>query len=186
MSKNKIVIFISHSSKNIDFVKLLTDTLVYAGIPKENIFCSSMPECDIPLGENIVDIIKKKIKTCACFICVHSKEYYTSPICLNEMGACWILSIKHYSIMLPNIRFDDMKGVIGSNDILISLNMRENELKDKMIQLVKDLHTIVKSTNCDEVLIEKAVNKFLCEYERLRQNNELPLAEICDKSILFN
>lgn len=57
-----------------------------------------------------------------CHAVFLSDHYYQSIPCLNEMGASWMLSDKHYPIALNNFSMKDMKGVISSERLAIAFN----------------------------------------------------------------
>ena len=134
-----IKIFISHASEDKEFVDLLVKTLENTGIPASSIYYTSEPGYDIPVGRNFLNDIKLCLQSRPYFICVHSRYYYKSPICLNEMGAEWVLDLPHTSILLPGMKKDEMKGVITNHEILIDMKMEEKELKDKLKQMIESL-----------------------------------------------
>lgn len=89
MTENKI--FISHSSKDIDYVKSFVDNILILGldIPSEKIFCSSMDGYGVKSGQYIPDRLKEEINKSALALLFISKNYKASEICLNEVGAAW-------------------------------------------------------------------------------------------------
>lgn len=85
-------IFISHSSKDKNYTDMLVDLLEDMGLRENQIFCSSVPGCDIPLGKNIFDDILSQFHYNELHVIfVLSENFYNSPVCLNEMGAAWAL-----------------------------------------------------------------------------------------------
>jgi len=121
---NKISkIFISHSSKDEEYVKELISLLNDIGIDKDSnkIFCSSIHGYDIPNGKNIFDYIKEEYSKDVFVILVLSENYYKSPVCLNEMGATWVTSKEHRAILLPEFKFEQIKGVIDSRKICFNI-----------------------------------------------------------------
>ena len=137
------LIFISHSSKNKEQVKLLADLLKSMNlVPGKHVFCSSLPGYDIPIDTNnrIFDFLRDcylhyKIHV----IFIHSQEYYKSAVCLNEMGAAWVLKSNYTSILLPGFNFSEMKGVINGDSISIKLDNSILEVKNKLNQLRKQI-----------------------------------------------
>ncbi|MCU5622068.1 toll/interleukin-1 receptor domain-containing protein [Bacillus cereus] len=124
--ENKIEkIFISHASRDKEYVKLLVNLLNGIGVPKrsDSIFCSSLPEYDIPHGEDIYDYLKNELnnnKTMVLFVL--SDNYYQSAPCLNEMGAAWITSKKCSSVLTPNFDFKKIEGAIDPTQISFKMN----------------------------------------------------------------
>lgn len=43
-------LFISHSSKDAEYMKAFVDLLVTIGVHKDQITCTSVPQCNIPVG----------------------------------------------------------------------------------------------------------------------------------------
>lgn len=139
--KNKIdKIFISHSSKDVEYVKALVQLLNDIGIKKsdEHIFCSSLPGYGIPYGENIYDFLKKELNSSNIMVLfVLSHNYYQSAPCLNEMGAAWITSKSYNSILTPNFDFRHISGAIDPSKISFYMNNENglNTFKDKIVEL---------------------------------------------------
>lgn len=132
-------IFISHSSKDKEYVKAIVNLLKSIGLKKDNLFCSSVDGYGIPLGKNIFEYLREEFNNFELHVIfVHSNNFYDSPICLNEMGATWVVKYKHTSIILPDFDMNRMTGVISKEDIAIRLdgddvNSRLTELKNELI-----------------------------------------------------
>ncbi len=131
-------IFISHASKDKDYVEHLIQLLNDIGIPKsrKSIFCSSFEGYNIPIGEKIYDYIKKQFNKTTLVIFVLSQNYYDSVASLNEMGATWVKSLKHISLLLPNFNFSSIEGAIDPTEISFKLDDMErlNSFKDDVIK----------------------------------------------------
>lgn len=84
-----------------------------------------------------------------------SDHYYQSIPCLNEMGASWMLSDKHYPIALNNFSMKDMKGVISSERLAIAFNDKTstNEINCLLKKLSHD--TDVQAEPDFELNVEK-------------------------------
>lgn len=140
---NKIdKIFISHSSKDVEYVKLLVQLLNDIGIKKseEHIFCSSLPGYSIPYGESIYEYLKKELNSSNIMVLfVLSHNYYQSAPCLNEMGAAWISSKNYNSLLTPNFDFRQMTGAIDLTKISLYINDENglNKFKDKLVEILK-------------------------------------------------
>ncbi len=134
-------IFFSHSSKNKEEIRLLVELVEDIGIPHEKIICTSIPGYGVPEGENIYKWIKKQIGNPGLrVIYLLSQDYYTSPICLNEMGAAWATGAKETIFLINGFEFSDIKGCLDSNQEGINLSgdiqetkYRLNEFKNKLI-----------------------------------------------------
>lgn len=159
------LIFISHSSKNKEEVKLLTDLLMKLRLePKKDIFCSSIPGFDIPITyENgIFEFLRDKFNNNTIHaVFIHSHDYYLSPVCLNEMGAAWVLKTIQTSFLLPGFDFKDMKGVINGSKIAIKLDNELLEVKDKLNQLRKQLEEEFSLEPIEDIIWEQARDVFI-------------------------
>lgn len=105
-------VFISHASSDKDIVEELVEILEVIGLSSEQIFCTSLPGYDIGLGENFLDSIKEKLadNTLTLFLLTHN--FYSSPVCLCEMGAVWVQTKQHIPILIPPFDFKNIEGVI--------------------------------------------------------------------------
>ena len=132
-------VFISHSSKDCEFVEHLVDLLEAIGIDgKDRLFCSSIPLYGIDLSSNIYKSLLEQFQKYRLFVLfVHSANYYCSPISLNEMGAAWVLRTEHCSILTAGFSYEEMKGVVKGDEISIKVDdsqasHRLNQLKDRL------------------------------------------------------
>jgi len=105
-------VFISHSSHDAFFVEELVDFLELIGLPKESIFCTSLAGYGIDLGENFLDAIRDELQNDTLVLFVLTQNFYSSPVCLCEMGAVWVQTKDHIPIIVPPFDFSDIKGVI--------------------------------------------------------------------------
>lgn len=134
--RKKAKIFISHSTRDIEFVRPLIDLFEHIGLTAENMFCSSVPGYSIPLGENIYDYLKEQFQNYDLrVVFILSENYYNSPASLNEMGAAWVLQYKYTSVLIPQFDFRDIKGVIDQMRISIKLDSDIAELKSRLNEL---------------------------------------------------
>lgn len=129
-------VFISHASKDKQYVKEIVDLLIKIGLNEKQIFCSSLSGYDIPGGKDIFEFLREQFNKFNLHVFyIHSNNYYDSSYCLNEMGAAWVLKNSCTSILLPGFKVEDMKGVVNKNEVAIKLDCEEIELKDKLNQL---------------------------------------------------
>lgn len=138
--KNKV--FISHASKDSEYVKAFVNLLEDIGLSEDEIVCSSISGYGIPLGADIYDWLSSQFQEFNLHIIfMLSDNYYKSVACLNEMGAAWVLKQRYDSVLLPDFDFVQIKGAINPNKIGIKLdsevdelNHRLNELKETLIE----------------------------------------------------
>ena len=162
-------IFISHATVDQDYVKLIIELLNNIGIRKSNdqIFCSSVPGYDIPLGEPIYDYLKKQFTEDILVIFVLSDNYYNSVACLNEMGATWITSKAYYTILLPSFEFRNIRGAIDPTKISFKMDekMKLNSFKDDLVKLF-DLEEVQAN------IWENDRDKFLAQIQGLVEKDK--------------
>ena len=110
MTKNKI--FISHSSHDSKFVESFVENILLLGldIPSERIFCSSMEGHGVKSGQYIPDRLHDEIQITSIALLFISKNYKSSEICLNEVGAAWATLQKENVIplLLPSVDFKEL------------------------------------------------------------------------------
>ena len=125
-------IFISHKSEDKPFVDALVGLLrLYIGSESEKIFCSSIPNYRINVGKEIYNEIKSQFEKYDIYmIIIHSPRYYKSSICLNEMGASWILNTECSSFLTADCGFENLNGVVDNQHISIKVN--HDDAKDLM------------------------------------------------------
>ncbi|MBQ4569380.1 MAG: toll/interleukin-1 receptor domain-containing protein [Ruminococcus sp.] len=161
-------IFISHATKDSEYVRAFVNLLEDIGLSEDEIVCSSVPGYGIPLSEDIYDWLSNQFQEYNLHIMfMLSKNYYDSVACLNEMGAAWVLKQKYDTILLPSFDFPQIKGAINPNKIGIKLdsvhdelNHRLNEMKDTLIEEF-ELRTISASK------WERHRNEFLKKIEEI-------------------
>ncbi len=126
-------IFISHSSKDLEYMRAFTDLLDRIHIPADSIVCTSIARYIIPNGENIYGWLRNQfIDYNLHMIFALSDNYYSSCACLNEMGAAWLTAAHKDILLLPGFKFEDIKGCIDKNIVGISLDSDDKLLKTRL------------------------------------------------------
>ena len=123
-------IFISHSSKDAEIVNVFVNTILCngLGLSKQNdIFCTSADGLGIKSGEDFKLRIKCELENASAVIQILSPEYKNSEVCLNEMGAAWILNSKVVPLTVPPIGYD--VGFIHANTQQLKIDSKEDLLK---------------------------------------------------------
>lgn len=135
-------VFISHKKEDKQYADALINLITFIiGREGNKIFCSSVPGYGIRQSQNIMNDLLTQFDNFEIFmVIIHSPRYYKSAICLNEMGASWVLGTKFSSFMTKDCKPSCMKGVINRNWICIdpkddreSLNAHLNDFKDDLI-----------------------------------------------------
>lgn len=106
------MIFISHRSTDKAIADMLTDFFSGTGIPRDAIFCSSLPGNDI--NERISGEVKVALQNSTVNIAILSQDYYQSAYCLNEAGILWYQdNVPAIPIALPEINSNNMYGFLN-------------------------------------------------------------------------
>lgn len=106
-------IFISHRTTDKAIADTIFDFLVATGIPREKIFCSSLPGNDVK--QKISVEVRDTMKSSCVNIAILSNEYYQSAYCLNEAGIIWFQDVPAIPIALPEIDPANMIGFLDSD-----------------------------------------------------------------------
>ena len=114
-------ILVSHSSQDKEFCDKFVDLLASIGFTNKTIIYTSKPEFAIPVGSDIYEYLRRHLNREIWVFFMLSDNFYKSPACLNEMGAVWIKQSRHFSILLPDFKHEDMKGVINQNQHTLDL-----------------------------------------------------------------
>lgn len=120
--KEKIV-FISHSTKDKDYVFAFVELLEALGFQEDEIVCSSIPPYCIPLNNKVYEWLVDKFQNCELHVMyMLSHNYYGSVASLNEMGAAWAMKQNWSAILLPGFAFSEIAGCIDPSQIGIKLD----------------------------------------------------------------
>lgn len=166
-------IFISHSSRDKDYVAKIVELLDGMGLDNTQVFCSSLPGYDIPIDTNIFDYLRNQFLSYDLHVFfIHSKNYYQSAVSLNEMGAAWALKTEYSSLLLPGFGFGEMTGVVNSQTIAIKLDNDEVEVKDKLNQLYAKLIEEFGLTRKQDIIWEQKRDRFIREVKEIATHTD--------------
>ena len=161
------MIFISHASADGAFVDALVRLLEGIGFDESNMFCSSIPEYGIALGESIYDKLLNLFRDKELYVLfVHSPRYYTRPVCLNEMGAAWVLKTEYYSILTRDMSYEMMKGVVTSERIGIKVDAADASAR--LNELYENLKSAFSLSALSQTKWERLRNTFLSDVNTIQ------------------
>lgn len=152
-------IFISHALADEKVVSLFVNKILKAGcdVKTEDIIYTSQVDTGVVNGEDIPETLKKGIRESALFFMMVSENYRKSEVCLNEMGAAWIMDGLVRKIMvLPGAGFDKI-GWLMSLKKGTKLEDKDglDMIHDEVVQVMGcPLHTATWNQNRDEFLAE--------------------------------
>ena len=158
--KKTPLVFISHSSKDKDFIDALVNLLEDMGFTKDTLFCSSVREYGIPLSGDIFETIRGLFLENDLYVMfIHSPRFYGSAVSLNEMGAAWVLKTDFCSFLTNDMKFDKMIGVV--NDAKLSIKVDEDDAKGLLNDLYKHLSAVFSLQEMDMNKWERKRDQFL-------------------------
>ena len=145
-------LFISHSSKDKEYMEALVEMLEDIGMPDGSFVCTSVPGHGIPGGSKIFDWLREQFLTCDLRVLFAlSQNYYNSAASLNEMGAAWVTKASDTLLLLPGFSFSDIQGCVDPREMGISFGMEEAELKHRLNEfkdaLISEHHLLKVFTN---------------------------------------
>ena len=123
-------IFISHSSKDEWIVTPFIEKILNLGmgIPRAKIFYTSNEDTGIKSGQDFKKAIYKKLLGARAVVQIITDSYKRSEVCLNEMGAAWVLSTKVIPFVLPPVNFQNV-WFIHNTTQLLKLNTEKDLYK---------------------------------------------------------
>ncbi len=156
-------VFISHKKEDKAFADALVDLIEFIiGSNGDKIFCSSIPGYGVRQSRSILEELKTQFDENEVYmIIIHSPRYYQSAVCLNEMGASWVLGTKFSSFMTKDCSYDDLKGVIGKESICININDDDVMLKGHLNDFKDDLLEFFRLPDVKQTKWENARNRFI-------------------------
>lgn len=161
-------IFISHSSKNKDIVNRFCDLVLHNGLNidvTQDVFNTSLDGSKPRSGEDFRIRIKDELINAKLVLQFISKEYRDSQVCMNEMGAAWVLSDNVIPIIIEKDEFE--VGFIHSTNQQCKLSKESS-----ILNLIDDLKErgIVKNYNLSRLTSKvKEFVQWLDEYSKLQK-----------------
>jgi hypothetical protein len=135
-------IFISQATSDKQLANKFVELMELGiGISDEKVFCISHEESGVPTGEDdYIKFIKKQIVGSKVAIVLLTPHYYASQFCLCELGALWGLSRRVFTMLLPPLKFDDIKGVLKVTQMLnIKLDEDLNKFRDEISKILETI-----------------------------------------------
>lgn len=178
VSKKPTKIFISHSSKDKEYVASFVNLLDGMGLTNREIFCSSLPGYGIPTSQNIYEYLRQMFLEYELHvILMHSTNYYESTVSMNEMGAAWVTKNRHTSVLLPGNDFSIMQGVVNSSEISIKLDGDIDEVRHRLNELYDELIYEFGLEKKADIIWEKKRNSFIEDVCKIASNSTSVLGD---------
>lgn len=162
-------VFISHKKEDKDYADALLNMINFIiGSNGDKIFCSSVPGYGIKQSHHIMDALKAQFDNNDIFmVIIHSPRYYHSAICLNEMGAAWVLGTRFCSFLTKDCKSEHLRGVINNEKIYIDPNDDPDQLNAHLNDFKNDLVEFFGCIKPDENKWENARSRFIKEISTL-------------------
>lgn len=162
------VVFISHAGEDSKYAELVIDLLKELEVPKENILCTSVVGYRIEQGKHWNDELHETfLKRNPYMIFIHSNNFYKSPVCMNEVGAAWVLNLKSFSLLVPGFDYGNMEGVIPSTVLSTKMDASIEDLLDHFCNLKDDLIERYDLRSPKDAVWYRAITKFHQESAKL-------------------
>ena len=158
-------VFISHKKEDKAYADALVNLIYFIlGADGDKIFCSSISGCGIGQSKDILEELKRQFDQYDVYmVIIHSPRYYQSAICLNEMGASWVLGTKFSSFLTNDCKLEHLHGVINAEKICIDLNDDVDMLNCHLNEFKDDLIAFFNANAVDQNKWENARNRFVNE-----------------------
>ena len=165
-------LFISHSSKDADYVEEFVGLLEILGLRDEEIICSSVPPYCIPLGNKVYEWLVNEFQHSDLHVVyAFSEDYYSSAASLNEMGAAWAMKHKWTGVLLPGFQFSQLNGCIDKTQIVIKLDDSDSRtLKYRLSEFKDELTKEFNLRPMSEATWERQRDSFLNRIVSITEN----------------
>jgi hypothetical protein len=133
----RLQVFISHASSDRKAVEVLIDLVNGIGSGAVDVFCTSSPGFDIPVGNEFFQHIKELLRRSALIINFITPAFLRSDFCKLELGAAWAQG-KSFPMLAPPLTIKDMKGSPLASLQLVEMTSGDglDKLRDHMSDLL--------------------------------------------------
>lgn len=159
------IFFISHSSQDKEAVALFVNEILKLGLEfkRNEIFATSIEGHKIASGDDFIEAIREGIKKCKVVFLFLSENYKSSEICLNEMGAAWVLENCHViPIIYGDLDYDNVGGLQISKQIE---RLNSESSLDNLVETLKGLGVVKEVNSVSWTVVKK---KFLKDLKLIK------------------
>lgn len=164
------MIFISHRETDKEVADMLVDFFAATGIPRKEIFCSSLPGNDVKT--KISKEVKEALDSSVVNIAILSNNYYKSAYCLNEAGILWYKKEPVILIALPEIDINNMYGFLD-NDYKLHRLDTETDISD----IYDTVREALKSSPIRTSTIISESHKLISRYKNFTNTGEKTISK---------
>jgi hypothetical protein len=129
-------LFISHAVADAPVVKALVHLLESGvGVHPKDIFCASIKGQGIRPGKDFKSSIHENLNSATTVLALISENFYNSAFSMCELGGCWLQAKDWIPILIPPIKYADMKAVLaGIQATRIESSEDLDELRDELVE----------------------------------------------------
>lgn len=155
-------IYISHSEQDKEYAEAFVKMLEGIHIGKEHMLCSSFSGYGLPENESMQESLLGEFREYNLYmVFLLSDNFYKSAICLNEMGAAWVLQLQCENILLPGFEFKNVKGVIGLEKISTKLDEDKYNVLLKLHEMAEQFAGLFDLELQKNITFQKNIEEFL-------------------------
>lgn len=161
-------IFVSHSSKNKKVTDKFVELLKNMGVKNEQLYYSSYEETGVNFLQDCFQRINEEFNENELLVIfMISREFYSSKVCVAEMGATWVTAgNKYIPIIIPPYSYSNVEGVINATQAGITLN--DASISSKIEKLKEDIEVFLEIENkTNAVEWNRKKDDFLCYVSEL-------------------
>lgn len=194
-------IFISHSSKDKVIVQEFIDDILNGSlmINIKDIFCTTTDGTKIKSGEDWRNSIKDHLENAKITFLIVTPNYKESEVCLNEMGAAWVLSgctiplviepINYESVgilqnvlqvekLLDETSLDRIRDVLQECTIINAAEIKSDRWTAKKKEFLEKINRYLAINPFSTPVTKDMVEKLNERVEKLQNQNETNTTQI--------
>ena len=165
---DEVNIFLCHNSKNKEYGDVLRELLIGVGLTNNKLIYTSNENNDVPFGKNIYDYLQEYLNGKTIVLFLLSSDYFSSVVCLNELGATWVKKHDYYNFYVPGFNLKDDKflnSCIDSNSKGVFLN-GDSQCRSALKRFLDFIFHHFE-LNCDNYRLEKELDEACGKFRKI-------------------
>lgn len=175
-SKTKVLVFISHSSKDTELASLIVEAIkARLDIQDQGIRCSSLPGYKLGGGMNVASTLQEEIRGALAVVGILTPNSLSSPWPLFELGAAWGL-VQRFVPVVAGLDADEVKGPLGAAHVWRLENVED--VKEALREISSHLRKAVPFRSGTEELQARTIES-LAKFVQMYQP-DIEVTPVCD------